>query len=152
MWVLLDTERTIPDAKAIAQAMRDLGGKSFTKVPPIQGNALTPAPARIGMGIKDVVPARPTTMTAGQKKWQIEKLLEKHDLHPIEEMILMVKEGNLTNDQRIKLLDSLASYTVPKVKSVEVQHSGEVGITVNIVKFGDVQDITRAPVIDVEAA
>ena len=119
---------------------------SFTKLPDTQGNE----PKQT----KEL--AAPTKKTPAQKKWEIERLLEKHDLHPIEEMIIMVKEASITADQRIKLLGMLADYTVPKVKSIEVSGGIDHSITVNIMKFEDVvkkaQPANQASIIDVEAA
>jgi hypothetical protein len=119
----------------------------FTKRPTVLGNVAQP--------VKEL--AAPTKVSSAKKKWEIERLLEKYDLHPIEELIKMIKYGHggeqLTADQRIKTLDMLAGYTVPKVKSIEVSGQVDHSITVKIVRFADVQkqvEDAKAIAIDAE--
>lgn len=116
--------------------------RSFTKQPDTQGNPPKEI-ARIDA---------PKKMTSSQRRWEIDKLLEEHNIHPIEEMILLLKanggEVPLTNDQRIKLLDILAGYTTPKVKSIEVSGGIDHTITVNIMKFEDVVSAAK-PITEV---
>lgn len=133
----LNEERERKRAHDIVTGAPNVGG--FTKRPESLG---TPAQ------VKDI--AAPTAVTKARKKWEIERLLEKYDLHPIEEMIKMLKYGHagidLTADQRLKALDMLAGYTVPKVKSIEVSGQVDHSITVKIVRFEDIKKQAPIPI------
>jgi hypothetical protein len=116
---------------------------TFTKMPAVQGDvprvAIDPSthvpPSGRGMQ------AELKKMTDNQKKWQIAALLDKHDFHPIEEMIVMAKTGEcngaaITTDQKIKICAELAQYVQPKLKTVENQGTGvDNSVNITIMRF-----------------
>lgn len=122
----------------------------------VQGISFTKLPSTLGKQPTATVRDNPIRKTAHERRWELEKMLQKHDLHPLEEMILMLKgesrhEAPLTTDQRIKLLSELASYVVPKMKSVE--HSGTLTqhMTLHIMKFDDLPLPEEKVVVPVDA-
>lgn len=119
-------------------AARAAAGGSFTKNATVHG-ILPPAPI-----------AAPSKKLRGQRRWEIDKLLEENDLHPIQEMITLYKIGELDTDQKISLLDKLASYTVPKLKSVEVEGQVDHTFTLNIVKFSGADTSVPAAVAAID--
>jgi hypothetical protein len=150
--------KSVEEIQAIMAAKRGGGSvnnRSFTKLPEARpiGQAVTvPAGSKSSVQTNELA-----KMTKNQKMYAIDTLLDKYGLHPVEEMIKWIQGKQdpnvmpLTSDQRVKLLSELASYTVPKLKSVEHNVTGEVGMTIRIVKFGDAvkeDKILEAEVVD----
>jgi hypothetical protein len=78
----------------------------------------------------------------------IDLLFQKHNFHPVEELITLALDGDTPLKERVGILKELASFVIPKVRSVEV--SGEVNHkhTVEIVRFGQNGKIAeRSPLI-----
>ena len=79
-------------------------------------------------------------------------MFAERGINPIEELMNFTQDGEVPVKEKIAIWKELASYTQPKLKSVDVQQtiSGEMKImTVDYSKVSK-NDIARAEVIDIE--
>ena len=87
-------------------------------------------------------------LTIHEIRAKLDGFVQEYGIHPIKEMFEMVRDGELTNAEKIKLLETLANYMVPKLKTTEVHKSVDSKLTVTIKRFGE-GETTPTPVIDV---
>lgn len=67
----------------------------------------------------------------------LQAAVDKHQLEPVDELLRMVAEGEVTKSEKIKILLDLASYRVPKVKQQEMRHEHDHNFNVTIRNFGE---------------
>lgn len=120
----------VPTAEEIAEAW--ITGTRLA--PTIQKPSPAPVPVK-----KD--------LSFGVSREKFDELLKKHNLDPAEELILLVKKGNLDTDQQIKVLSELNAYRMPKLKAVEVKQDIDVSISVVIRRFGEEAPPKEKPII-----
>lgn len=84
----------------------------------------------------------------------LEAAIAKHGIEPVDELLRMIANDEVSRDQKIKILLELNSYRVPKMKTSEVRHEHDYNIQVAIQSFGKgeapvLKDITpRIPALE----
>jgi len=73
----------------------------------------------------------------------LQDMQRKHGCDPLEEMVRIVMEKRpdgkyvLGSEARVRVLEMLNSYSLPKLRSMEITGKMDVSHTINIVRFGD---------------
>jgi cysteinyl-tRNA synthetase len=67
----------------------------------------------------------------------LEEAIKRYGISPVDELIRMVAEDDLSTPQRIQILKELAAYQIPKVKQAEHLHTHDHEIRVLTTRFGE---------------
>lgn len=78
------------------------------------------------------VAGRRGKLSTSELRQVLDAAIEETGIEPICEMLRMVRAGELTMDQKIKILSEVNSYRMPKLKAVEVKGDIDLSITVNV--------------------
>ena len=84
--------------------------------------------------------------TAAELRAAMDLLMEKHDFSPIEELIgiaIDLRDRPLMMNLRVSILQDLASYVQPKLKSVEMSGQVDHQHHIHIVRYGPDGAVTR---------
>ncbi len=77
----------------------------------------------------------PKILTSMEMRSRIIHLMNERNYDPIREMI-KIANNNATDERvRLEIHKELAQYIAPKLKSTDLQVSGDLQLTVNVVKF-----------------
>ncbi len=77
----------------------------------------------------------PKILTSMEMRSRIIHLMNERNYDPIRELI-RIANNNLTDEKtRIEIHKELAQYIAPKLRSADLQVSGDLQLTVNVVKF-----------------
>lgn len=84
----------------------------------------------------------------------IRDLCKRQGYDPIEEMIALAQDEDTPIDLKVRIHKEIAEYTVPKLRSIDINANVTTGLTVNVVKFSDkvlmngVKELEDAEIID----
>ena len=84
--------------------------------------------------------------TAAELRQAMELLMEKHDFSPIEELIeiaIDLRDRPLMLNMRVNILQDLAAYVQPKLKSVEMTGQVDHQHHIHIVRYGPDGAVTK---------
>ena len=82
---------------------------------------------------------------------RVMSLMKKHQVDPLEGLLLELKDPDLKPQERIAILKFLVPYTLskkPELKALDVQQDMKMSVTVNVQSF---RDMTKAEALDVSA-
>jgi hypothetical protein len=82
---------------------------------------------------------QPTSRQA--KTRAIKEMMDKHNYSPIESMIAIAKDKKQDIVLRVSCHKELARYVAPQLKAVEIEQSGDRGITIELVQFSPDKDV-----------
>lgn len=88
----------------------------------------------------------PGLTTSQLRDYVLQKCRER-DYDPIDELIKLARNGDISGRDRVKIHSEMVQYLVPKLRSMDVKADVNMDINVNIVRFSDEEE--KAP-IDVE--
>jgi hypothetical protein len=84
-------------------------------------------------------------LTSMEMRSRIVHLMNERNYDPIRELI-KIANNNMTDEKtRIEIHKELAQYIAPKLKSSDLQVSGDLQLTVNVVKFSTADGQSLAP-------
>lgn len=82
---------------------------------------------------KSKLPAK--ILTSMEMRSRLIHLMNERDYDPIRELIKIANNNTTAEEVRISIHKELAQYIAPKLKSTDLQVSGDLQLTVNVVKF-----------------
>jgi hypothetical protein len=84
-------------------------------------------------------------LTSMEMRSRIIHLMNERNYDPIRELIKIANNNNTEEEVRISIHKELAQYIAPKLKSTDLQVSGDLQLTVNVVKFSTANGQQLAP-------
>jgi hypothetical protein len=84
-------------------------------------------------------------LTSMEMRSRIIHLMNERNYDPIREMIKIANNNNTDEKVRLEIHKELAQYIAPKLKSTDLQVSGDLQLTVNVVKFSSASGDRLAP-------
>ena len=92
--------------------------------------------------------AKPVTAT--QMRGQLAAMLKKHDLDPLEELIIYAKNAKTPRKEKKEIYKFLTPYVTPTLKSVDLQADHRMNVTVQMQSFGGAtqRDVRTAEMVD----
>jgi hypothetical protein len=84
---------------------------------------------------RDLVAGKRGKLTAAELRQVLDLAIEETGLEPVYELLRMVRAGEVTMDQKIKILSEINSYRMPKLKAVEYKGEMDLNITVQVKQY-----------------
>jgi hypothetical protein len=87
----------------------------------------------------------PKILTTMEVRSRIIALMNERNYDPIRELIKIANNSTTDEKTRIEIHKDLAQYIAPKLKATDLQVSGDLQLTVNVVKFSTAHGQQLAP-------
>lgn len=121
-----------------ALAQSELDSQAMALARPPEGKLLS----------EESIPAKkmpPKILTTMEIRSRIIGLMNERNYDPIRELIKIANNNTTDEKTRIEIHKELAQYIAPKLKSTDLQVSGDLQLTVNVVKFSTASGQQLAP-------
>jgi hypothetical protein len=94
-------------------------------------------PGAVPKAVKEaqVEKVKKNPMSVSQMRGQVQAMMEKHDLDPIEELIIHCKSSSVPKKEKVQIYKFLVPYLTPTLKAVDVQQDLKMNVSVNLQSF-----------------